>query len=359
MRRVVITGVGAVTPLGHDVKSTWSAAVEGRSGVDFIKTFDTSEYPVHIAAEVKDFERQRARLRQGAEAARPLCQIRALGLEGGDGRCGHQRLPARPRRRRPRVGDRRAARAAAPVRRPPRARARTASRRPSSRTSCPTRPAARSRSPSAFAVRTTRSSRPARPGSHAIGQGADLVRHGSADAVLAGGTEALHPPALLRRLLLDARPRRRGRGSRARLPALRRHARRLRDGRGGGDRHARGARARARARRHDLRRGARLRRLERRVPHGRARSRLGRRRGDDEGRARAGGGRPESRRLHQRARDVDAPRRRSPRRRRSRTSSATTRTSSPSRRRSRRWATSSGPQARSRRSWRRSRSTRR
>ncbi len=54
MRRVVITGMGAVTPLGNDVESTWEGAREGRSGVDFIRTFDTSEYPVHIAAAVKE-----------------------------------------------------------------------------------------------------------------------------------------------------------------------------------------------------------------------------------------------------------------------------------------------------------------
>ena len=46
--------MGAVTPLGNDVKSTWEGAREGRSGVDFVRTFDTSEYPVHIAAEVKE-----------------------------------------------------------------------------------------------------------------------------------------------------------------------------------------------------------------------------------------------------------------------------------------------------------------
>ena len=56
MERVVVTGMGAVTPLGNDVQSTWEGAVEGRSGVDFITTFDTSDYPVHIAAEVKDFD---------------------------------------------------------------------------------------------------------------------------------------------------------------------------------------------------------------------------------------------------------------------------------------------------------------
>jgi 3-oxoacyl-[acyl-carrier-protein] synthase II len=56
MRRVVVTGLGAVTPLGNDVPSTWEAAVAGRSGIDFISTFDTSGFPVRIAAEVKGFD---------------------------------------------------------------------------------------------------------------------------------------------------------------------------------------------------------------------------------------------------------------------------------------------------------------
>jgi 3-oxoacyl-[acyl-carrier-protein] synthase II len=56
MRRVAVTGLGAVTPIGGDAKSTWQAAVEGRSGVDFIRSFDASSFPVRIAAEVKDFD---------------------------------------------------------------------------------------------------------------------------------------------------------------------------------------------------------------------------------------------------------------------------------------------------------------
>jgi 3-oxoacyl-[acyl-carrier-protein] synthase II len=56
MRRVVVTGLGAVTPIGGDAPSTWQAAVEGRSGIDFIRSFDASEFPVRIAAEVKDFD---------------------------------------------------------------------------------------------------------------------------------------------------------------------------------------------------------------------------------------------------------------------------------------------------------------
>src|SRR4051812_17034235 len=56
MRRVAITGLGAVTPLGNDAPSTWDAAVAGRSGIDFIRSFDASDFPVRVAAEVKDFE---------------------------------------------------------------------------------------------------------------------------------------------------------------------------------------------------------------------------------------------------------------------------------------------------------------
>jgi 3-oxoacyl-[acyl-carrier-protein] synthase II len=56
MRRVVVTGLGAVTPIGNDVSSSWDAALNGRSGVDFIGAFDTDGFPVRIAAEVKGFD---------------------------------------------------------------------------------------------------------------------------------------------------------------------------------------------------------------------------------------------------------------------------------------------------------------
>src|SRR2546423_6053825 len=56
MRRVVVTGLGAVTPLGNDAPSTWRAALAGESGIDFIRSFDASGFPVRIAAEVKDFD---------------------------------------------------------------------------------------------------------------------------------------------------------------------------------------------------------------------------------------------------------------------------------------------------------------
>jgi 3-oxoacyl-[acyl-carrier-protein] synthase II len=55
-RRVAITGLGAVTPVGNDVESTWSALVAGRSGVRRLETFDASTYPVRIAGQVEGFD---------------------------------------------------------------------------------------------------------------------------------------------------------------------------------------------------------------------------------------------------------------------------------------------------------------
>jgi 3-oxoacyl-[acyl-carrier-protein] synthase II len=56
MRRVAVTGLGAITPIGLDAPSTWRSAVNGESGVGFIDAFDASEFPVRIAAEVKGFD---------------------------------------------------------------------------------------------------------------------------------------------------------------------------------------------------------------------------------------------------------------------------------------------------------------
>lgn len=53
--RVVITGMGAVTPIGNNVNDFWNNCKNGVNGVDFIKAFDTTEFEVKIAAEVKDF----------------------------------------------------------------------------------------------------------------------------------------------------------------------------------------------------------------------------------------------------------------------------------------------------------------
>lgn len=54
--RVVITGIGAITPLGLNVTDTWKGMVEGRSAIDYITTFDTTDYPVKMAAVARDFD---------------------------------------------------------------------------------------------------------------------------------------------------------------------------------------------------------------------------------------------------------------------------------------------------------------
>jgi 3-oxoacyl-[acyl-carrier-protein] synthase II len=54
-RRVVVTGLGMISPLGIGVDASWKAALAGKSGAGKITHFDCSTYPVQIAAEVKDF----------------------------------------------------------------------------------------------------------------------------------------------------------------------------------------------------------------------------------------------------------------------------------------------------------------
>jgi 3-oxoacyl-[acyl-carrier-protein] synthase II len=55
-RRIVITGIGAVTPLGNDIETTWTNLISGRSGAGPITQFDATGYPVTFACEVKDFD---------------------------------------------------------------------------------------------------------------------------------------------------------------------------------------------------------------------------------------------------------------------------------------------------------------
>ena len=54
--RVVITGMGAITPLGNSVSEFWQACVEGKSGIGYVTHFDASDYPSRIAGEVKGFD---------------------------------------------------------------------------------------------------------------------------------------------------------------------------------------------------------------------------------------------------------------------------------------------------------------
>lgn len=55
MRRVVVTGLGAVTPLGNDVETTWNNIIEGKSGIGPMTRVNADEYPAKVAAQVNDF----------------------------------------------------------------------------------------------------------------------------------------------------------------------------------------------------------------------------------------------------------------------------------------------------------------
>ena len=53
---MVVTGLGMVSPLGNDVESSWENLIAGESGAGEITQFDASEFPVHFACELKEFE---------------------------------------------------------------------------------------------------------------------------------------------------------------------------------------------------------------------------------------------------------------------------------------------------------------
>ncbi|MDE2294611.1 MAG: beta-ketoacyl-ACP synthase II [Gammaproteobacteria bacterium] len=55
-RRVVVTGLGIVCPVGHDVATAWNAIVEGRSGIAPITRFDSTSFPVHFGGEIRDLD---------------------------------------------------------------------------------------------------------------------------------------------------------------------------------------------------------------------------------------------------------------------------------------------------------------
>ena len=91
--RVVVTGIGAITPLGLDMNTTWEGLIAGKSGIDYITQFDTEGFDTRIAGEVKGFEptdylgrkeaRRMDRFTQLAVAA-AMQAVQDAGLEIGD-----------------------------------------------------------------------------------------------------------------------------------------------------------------------------------------------------------------------------------------------------------------------------------
>jgi 3-oxoacyl-[acyl-carrier-protein] synthase II len=196
-RRVVVTGLGAVTPVGNDARSTWQAAVAGESGVDFIRAFDASPYPVRIAAEVKDFDASQVASPKEIRKLDPnvLFALAAskeavadagldadygaarVGIVYGSGIGGFQSIMEQHEVLRDRGPDR-----VSP------------NFLPNVLVDSASGQLAISlgyRGPNYAPVSACAT------GSHAVGEGAELIRRGDADAVIAGGTEACIHPLIL------------------------------------------------------------------------------------------------------------------------------------------------------------------
>jgi 3-oxoacyl-[acyl-carrier-protein] synthase II len=196
MRRVVITGIGAVTPIGNDAKATWEAALAGRSGIDAIRAFDASEYPVGIAGEVKDFDAQGLASAKDMKRLDPnvLFALAAgkealadagvngfrpdrVGIVLGSAIGGFTELMRQADIMRERGFDR-----VSPTF-IPNVLVDAASGQLAIDLGI--------RGPNYAVVSACAT------GSHTIGEGAELIRHGHADAILAGGTEACIHPLIL------------------------------------------------------------------------------------------------------------------------------------------------------------------
>jgi 3-oxoacyl-[acyl-carrier-protein] synthase II len=196
MRRVAVTGLGAVTPLGNDARSTWEAAVAGESGIDWIRAFDASELPVRVAAEVKDFDPTQvaspkevrklernvllslgaAREAMGDAGLNGFDPMR-VGIVFGTAIGGVNGLLEQEAIRRERGADRVSPNFL------PNVLVDSASGQMAISLGI--------KGPNYAVVSACAT------GSHAIGEGAELIRRGSVDAVLAGGAEACMHPLML------------------------------------------------------------------------------------------------------------------------------------------------------------------
>ncbi len=196
MRRVAVTGLGAVTPIGNDARSTWDAAVKGRSGIDWIRSFDPGDAPVRVAAEVKDFDATQvaspkearklernvllslgaAREAMGDAGLNGFDPLR-VGIVFGTAIGGVNGILEQEEVRRERGADRVSPNFL------PNVLVDSASGQLAISLGI--------RGPNYAVVSACAT------GSHAIGEGAELVKRGDADAVLAGGAEACMHPLIL------------------------------------------------------------------------------------------------------------------------------------------------------------------
>jgi len=196
MKRVAITGVGAVTPLGLDAGETWRAACAGESGIGWISTFDTDGLPVRVAGEVKGFDPTAV---VSAKEARKLERNVLFGVAAGREALGDAGLrDFEPTRVGVVFGS---AIGGVPG---ILEQADTLRERGPERVSPNFLPNVLVDSVSGQLAISLGFKGPnyavvsaCATGSHAIGEGAEMIKRGAADAVLAGGTEACIVPLIL------------------------------------------------------------------------------------------------------------------------------------------------------------------
>ena len=87
-QRVVVTGMGAVTPLGNDLPSTWAGMMQGECGVEPITRFDTTDYPCTVAAFVKDFDPLNYMDKRDVRRMSPFLQFAVAAAEQAIGQAG-------------------------------------------------------------------------------------------------------------------------------------------------------------------------------------------------------------------------------------------------------------------------------
>ena len=81
MRRVVVTGLGAVTPLGNTVQDFWTNLIAGTSGAATITHFDTAAYDTHFACELKNYKATDYLDRKGAQRMDPFTQFAMISCD--------------------------------------------------------------------------------------------------------------------------------------------------------------------------------------------------------------------------------------------------------------------------------------
>lgn len=86
-RRVVVTGLGAITPIGNNVPEFWSAVKQQKVGIGEITHFDATDYKCHLAAEVKDFDAKEYMDFRSAKRMEAFCQFAVAAAGEATGGC--------------------------------------------------------------------------------------------------------------------------------------------------------------------------------------------------------------------------------------------------------------------------------